>query len=366
MGFVEWAPVRGRAGRRTLWTAGLLAAALSLAACSGGGGTSSSSSSGSSTSGSSTEGAQGGGPSGGNFTIDFIVGSSSDPFFSTMKRGADDAAKALEANGGSLRWLTIPNYDNFGPDLATLLQTAISQKPAAIAAIDPEPGAEDSLLKQISSSGIPLILVNSGGLAEVQKVGAIYYVGSDNVAAGKLAGDYLVQQGIKDVLCVNTIPGTPLTEERCDGIKAAETAGGGTSTELPLPASNFGNPTAIAQAIKAAVLKNTSINGVVTLDEPDADSAASALQQANLTDKVKLGSFDIDAAGLARIKAGTQLFVVDQEPYMQGYLAVSLAYQYVKFGLLLPASERAVLTGPVLVTKDNVQQAIAGAAAGAR
>ncbi|HEY3924345.1 MAG TPA: sugar ABC transporter substrate-binding protein, partial [Acidothermaceae bacterium] len=298
------------------------------------------------------------GSSGGKFTIDFVVGASSDPFFSTMKRGADDAAKALEANGGSLRWLPIQNYNNFGPDLATLLQTAISQKPAAVAAIDPEPGAEDTLLKQISSSGIPLITVNSGDLAEATKVGAIYYVGSDDVAAGKLAGDYLVQQGLKHALCVNTIPGTPLTEDRCDGIKAALTAAGGASTELPLPASNFGNPTAVAQAIKAALLKDTSIDGVVTLDEGDADSAASALKQANLTDKVKLGSFDLNSNELDRIKAGTQLFVVDQQPYMQGYLAVSLAYQYVKFGLQLPASERALLTGPVLVTKDNVQQAV--------
>ena len=34
--------------------------------------------------------------------------------------------------------------------------------------------------------------------------------------------------------------------------------GGGKGTQLPLPASSFGNPTAVAQAIKAALQKQES------------------------------------------------------------------------------------------------------------
>jgi simple sugar transport system substrate-binding protein len=135
-------------------------------------------------------------------------------------------------------------------------------------------------------------------------------------------------------------------------------------TALPLPSSNFGNPTAVAQAIKAALLKNKSVDGVVTISTDDANSAANALSQANLTSKVKLATFDMDPTQLERIKAGTQVLAIDQQPYLQGYLAVSMAYQYVKFGLRLP--QQPILTGPALITKDNVDQAIAGAAAGVR
>ena len=44
-----------------------------------------------------------------------------------------------------------------------------------------------------------------------------------------------------------------------------------------------------------------------------------------MTGTVKLASFDMDGAGLDRIKAGTQLFAVDQQPWLPGFLVVSIA-----------------------------------------
>ena len=41
------------------------------------------------------------------------------------------------------------------------------------------------------------------------------------------------------------------------------------------------------------------------------------------------------------------LFAIDQQPYMQGYLAVSLANSYVKYGIDLP--QRPLLTGPAII-----------------
>jgi simple sugar transport system substrate-binding protein len=69
-------------------------------------------------------------------------------------------------------------------------------------------------------------------------------------------------------------------------------------------------------------------------------------------------------APLSRIKDGKQLFCTDQQPYLQGFLAVSQAYAYNAYGLLLPQSP--VLTGPAVINADNVDQALAGAQAGVR
>ena len=353
---------QGRAALRgTSLLAGGLVVALTLAACTGGG---SQSTSGGSTataaaSGSGTK-ASGSGP----VSIYVVGGESSDPFWSVVKRGAQDAGKVVEADGGSVHWLGPQNYDNLGPDAAKLLQTAQSAGASAIIGPDWVPAAEDAAFEQITSAGIPLIMYNSGGLTEATKVGALNYVGSDDSLAGKTAGQYLVQHGVKDVLCVNTLPGAANSEARCGGIKQGEATGGGTMTELPLPSSNFGNPTAVAQAIKAALLQNSSIDGVVTIATADADSAASALSQAGLTGKVQLATFDLDSTQLSRIQAGTEMLAIDQQPYLQGYLAVSMAFQYVKYGLRMP--QQPLLTGPSLITKSNVAQAIAGAAAGAR
>jgi simple sugar transport system substrate-binding protein len=86
--------------------------------------------------------------------------------------------------------------------------------------------------------------------------------------------------------------------------------------------------------------------------------------QAGAADKVKLGSFDFDEANLDRIKGGTQLFAIDQQPYMQGYLAVSLLNGFVNFGLDIPTAP--ILTGPGIVSAANVDATIDGVKAGAR
>ena len=348
-----------RAPRGPLLLVSAVAASVALAACSGGGAPSSS---GGATTASSAQGAAA--SSGGAVSIYVVGGEASDPFWSVVKRGADDAGKVVEAGGGSVHWLGPQNYNNLGPDAAKLLETAQSAGASAIIGPDWVPQAEDSAFKQITAAGIPLIMYNSGGLSEANTVGALNYVGSDDSLAGKTAGQYLVQHGVKNVLCVNTLPGTANAEARCGGIKQGEASGGGSMTELPLPSSNFGNPTAVTQAIKAALLQNSGIDGVVTIGTTDADSAASALSQAGLVQKVQLATFDVDTSQLNRIQAGQEMLAIDQQPYLQGYLAVSMAYQYVKYGLKLP--QQPLLTGPALITKANVTQAIAGAAAGVR
>ena len=44
----------------------------------------------------------------------------------------------------------------------------------------------------------------------------------------------------------------------------------------------------------------------------------------------------MDEPGLERIKDGKQMFSIDQQPYLQGFLAVSLLNGFVNYGLDLP------------------------------
>jgi simple sugar transport system substrate-binding protein len=285
---------------------------------------------------------------------------------SVIKHGAEDAAKALEANGGSLHWLPLQNYNNIGPDLVQLMRSASSSHPAVILAPDWVPSAEEPEFKQLTSTGTPVILWNqgTGSGTSVNGVGALYYIGSDATASGKAAGEYMAQHGVKHVLCVNTDPGTSIQEQRCAGLKAGEQASGGSETELELPSTNYGNPTTVAQAIKAALLKDHSIDGVMTINLSDQPTAVSAVSQAGLKGKVKLATFDLDSSDLQEVQDGTEMLAIDQEGYEQGYLGVSLAYQYAKFGLKLP--QTTILTGPNLITKANVAGTIAGAKLGVR
>ncbi|MFN8192519.1 MAG: sugar ABC transporter substrate-binding protein [Nocardioidaceae bacterium] len=331
------------------------AATLFLASACGGGDNGSNGSNGSS---------DGAAASGDGPVIYVVGGKADDPFWSKVKRGADDAGKVVAASGGKVVWLGPKNYDNLGPDAAKLIQTAVSQDADAVVGADWVPEAQDDAFKQVVSEGIPLVIYNSGGLEAADIVGAMNYVGSDEAVAGEAGGEFFGNNGNKNVICVNTLPGAANTEARCQGVADGIAKSGGTSTQLPLPSSQFGDPTAVAQAIKAALLKDDTIDGVITISSSDAESAFSGIEQAGVGDKVDLGTFDMDENQLSRIKDGKELFCIDQQPYMQGYLAVSMLYGYVQYGLELPG--KPLLTGPAIISADNVDSAIAGAKAGVR
>ena len=226
------------------------------------------------------------------------------------------------------------------------------------------PDAQVEAIKAAMDAGIPVLLYNSGGADKAKELGVINYIGNEEYPAGLAAGAYFGSHGCKNVICVNTVPGAQNLEDRCKGVADGIAKEGGVSTQLPLPASSFGDPTAVAEAIKATLMKDPTINGVATISAADANSAASWIEQAALTGKVQLASFDMDGAGLDRIKAGTQLFAVDQQPWLQGFLAVSMADAYVSFGTAIATAP--VLTGPGIVDTANVDATIAGAAAGFR
>lgn len=296
--------------------------------------------------------------------IAVVGGSNDDAFWNLIKKGLDDARPAVEANGGTVNYLRLQNYDNFAPDVVQLIRTAISQKVDGLVIPNWVPEAEDPAIKDAIAAGIKVILMNAGGADKAKELGAINYVGSDEYAAGLAGGNYFGDHGMKNVLCVNTLPGTANIEARCKGVIEGITAKGGKGAQLPLPSSSFGNPTAVAEAIKAELLKDGTIDGLITISAGDADSAAIGIQQASKTDTVKLGSFDLNKAGLDRIKGGTQLYAIDQQPYLQGFLATTILASHIDFGTNLPTNP--VLTGPGIVDSSNIDATLNGVAKGAR
>ncbi|MHC2999776.1 sugar ABC transporter substrate-binding protein [Microbacterium sp. HJ5] len=326
-------------------------AAVVLAGCSAGG----------SPNPDSTGGSGNGGGEGINIAI--MGGAPDDPFWSTVKRGAESAAEAVKAAGGEVTFVSMPNYDNFNADAAKLVANMQAMDPSAVIVPNWSPEAQDENIKAISDAGIPVIIYNAGQQS-VEDVGAQIYIGSDDHVAGVAGGEKFAEEGAKNIVCVNTLPGTTNSEARCAGVIEGAESGGATATQLNLPSSQFGDPSAVTQAIKGALLEDTSIDALITIGTTDADSAAGAIEQAGSAGKVLLGTFDVSTASLDRIKDGTQLFSIDQQPFAQGYYAVSNAFQLAAYGIYLPQSP--LLTGPALITSDNVDLAINGTELGVR
>lgn len=332
--------------------AALAVTGLALAGCSGGGGSPDSSAD----SGDSTGGGEG-------ITIAIMGGAPDDPFWSTVKRGAESAAKAVEAAGGTVTFVSMPNYDNFNADAAKLVANMQAMDPSAVIVPNWAPDAQNENIAAIADAGVPVIIYNSGQ-DSVEEVGAQIYIGSDDKVAGVAGGEKFAEEGAQNIVCVNTLPGTTNSEARCEGVIEGAESGGSTATALNLPSSQFGDPSAVTQAIKGALLNDPTIDALITIGTTDADSAAGAIEQAGAAGKVQLGTFDVSTASLDRIKGGTQLFSIDQQPFAQGYYAVSNAFQLAAYGIYLPQSP--LLTGPALITPENVDLAINGTELGVR
>lgn len=296
--------------------------------------------------------------------IAIVGGKSDDSFFAKIKKGIDDATLVVEAHGGSVNYLQLQTYDNIGGDAANLIRIAISQGVDIIAVPNWVPDAQDEAIKAAMDAGIPVMLYNAGGGNKAKELGAINYIGNEEYPAGLAGGRYFAEHGAKNVICVNTVPGAGNIEDRCRGIADGMKEAGFASKQLPLPASSFGDPTAVAEAIKVTLLRDDTIDGVFVISAADADSAFIALQQAGKVDTVSLGSFDMNVAGLERIHDGQQLFAIDQQPWLQGFLAVTLSDGYVNYGLAMATMP--LLTGPGIVDSSNIAATLTGGEQGYR
>jgi simple sugar transport system substrate-binding protein len=49
------------------------------------------------------------------------------------------------------------------------------------------------------------------------------------------------------------------------------------------------------------------------------------------------------------------LFAIDQQPYLQGYLGVTLLVKYLETGAM-PGGQQVIRTGPGFVTRENAPQ----------
>jgi simple sugar transport system substrate-binding protein len=295
----------------------------------------------------------------------FVIGGKpDDPFWSIVKRGAEDAGKVVAAQGGSVTWLGPQNYDNLGVDAAELIRQAIAQHADAIVGPDWQPDAMDPAFKAVVDAKIPLIIYNAGGIGAADRLGAMNFIGSDPYKAGVAAGDYFAKHNFKDAVCLNTLPGAANIEAFCKGMTDGVAAGGGKGSVLPLPATSFGSATAVAQALKGHLLQNPDVTAVFAIGNVDTNSAISGVTQAGKKGKVQVCGMNIDETALNNIKSGTQLCAIDQGPYTMGFLATAILNAHVNYGLSVTTRE--ILTGPGVVDASNVDATIRGVKAGAR
>jgi len=284
-------------------------------------------------------------------TITLISHCDGGSFWSVAKKGA------LAAGTDTRVVVSWQCSNNDAVKQAQLIETAVTKKVDGIAVSVPNYGAIKAAVAKAVKAGIPVVTFNSGS-ADFEKLGAITHVGQDETVAGNGAGKQFKAAGLKNLLCVIHETGNSSLEDRCAGAKATF---GGTVTNMYV--KGHSDPTTTVNQISAKLTADKTIDAVLTLDPDIALNALDAKTSAGSS--AKIGTFDLSAGVVAAIKAGTIMFGVDQQQYLQGYLAVSFLVLNVRnantVGGGLP-----VMTGPGFVTKDNAAKVEALAKAGTR
>jgi len=280
--------------------------------------------------------------SGPRITVAMIThGQAFDPFWSLVEKGAQNAASTFNVK------LEYQSPSTTNPQAqASLITQAAAKKPAAMVVTIPDAAALSGPVRQASSTGLPVVIVNVGDTV-YQNVGALTYVGQADYPAGVQAAKRMAAAGVTKALCVvHEEQNTALTD-RCAGFTRQLTAQGGTVQTLHVNGAQLHQA---QSAIEQALSKDHSINGVLTTGIIGFEAAGGALQALNDFGKVKFGTFDVSAADLAAVQNSQALFVIDQQPFLEGYLAVQVAAFEVRFG---QHPYQPIFTGPSFVTKAN-------------
>ncbi|MCT9011461.1 sugar ABC transporter substrate-binding protein [Streptomyces rhizosphaerihabitans] len=269
-----------------------------------------------------------------------------DTFWDIVRKGAEAAAAK---DNIKLVYSADPNAGG----QANFVQNAIDQKVDGIAITLAKPDAMKDVVGKATSAGIPVVGLNSG-LSDWKKLGLTEFFGQDETVAGEALGKRLNAEGAKKAVCVVQEQGNIGLTQRCDGVKKTFS---GTTENLYVNGTDMPS---VKSTITAKLKQDTAIDYVVTLGAPYALTSVQSVSDAG--SKAKIATFDLNKDLTGAISKGTIQFAVDQQPYLQGYLAIDSLWLYKNNGNYSGGGEQPVLTGPAFVDKSNVD-AVAGFAA---
>ncbi len=278
----------------------------------------------------------------------YVIGPSlTDPFWITEENGAKQAGQDLGVNVA----FEAPAQDTGDIGMIPLVQAAIAAKPEGIA-IDYTSKAMEGVTTAALNAGIPVVLYNNdrfeGENAPADKrIPGLAFVGQDESTSGEiLMKAFLPSLPAKPctVLIVNPFPTAFVLTLRGDGVKRELNAVHYPYKDLVATADEGQNLSLISAALQA----DRTICAIVGLGNPAANPAAEYVGQHHLN--VPVATFDVGAEAAKLIETGWLTMAINQQPFLQTYLAVQNLVFHDRYGL----SPVDVDTGTSIVDKKNI------------
>jgi len=250
----------------------------------------------------------------GAVSVGLSISTMDNPFFVALRDGAQAEAKTAGIN-----LITVDAQNDAAKQIAGV-EDLIQKKVRVILLNPTDSDAVANVVKEATAAGIKVISLDRAvNGAEVSA-----HIASDNVAGGKMAGEFLLKRlgGKGNLVELEGIPGSSAARERGEGFDSVIAGKPGVKLVAKQPA-NFDRAQGLT-VMENILQGNKDIQGVFAQNDEMALGAQRAIEEAGLKNVVIVG-FDATADAVAAVKAGKLAATVQQKPELIGKMGVDTA-----------------------------------------
>ena len=286
-----------------------------------------------------------GGGAGTKHRLAFVTNNASD-FWVIARKGTEKAAADIPNIQVEFR---IPS-DSSAADQQRLVDDLLAKGINGIAISPVDPANQTEMLNRAAAQ--TLVVTQD---SDAPNTNRICYIGTDNVAAGRQAGELVKEalpQGGKIMVFVGVLDAAN-AQQRFQGLK--EALAGSNIEILGVRTDNTDRVRAKSNASDTLV-NNADIAGMVGLWSYNGPAILNAVKEANKVDKVKIVAFDEEDETLAGVKDGAIYATVVQQPFEFGYRSMELMAKILNGDKSqIPASKQ-IFVPTIAVKKADVEE----------
>lgn len=252
-------------------------------------------------------------------TMAIVLSTLNNPFFVTMKDGAEAKAKEL---GYDL--IVLDSQNDPSKELSNVEDLTIRGVKAIL--INPtDSDAVSNAIRMANRSNIPVLTLDRGA----SRGDVVSHIASDNVVGGEMAGHYIMEKvGEKaKVIQLEGIAGTSAARERGEGFMNAVK---GSEMELLASQPADFDRTKGLNVMENLLAANPDVQAVFAQNDEMALGALRAVQASGKN--VMIIGFDGTDDGIAAVNRGKLAATVAQQPDLIGSLGIEIADKVLKGG----------------------------------